>query len=318
MAASSRTTPSMNFLVKRVFVVAERKNRTLMDMARSMLAEFKSPLSFWAEAISTTCHSSNRLYFSKGLNKTPYEILTGNKPNISYFRVFGCKCFYLIKGCRLTKFESKTLEGIFVGYGAESHTYRIYDKASWRIIESCSVVFEKNDGSQVAQFHVSDVDEIPQEAIRRMGVGFFRPIEETLVADREGQCYTQVEPSSTQENHANEEPIAPTQEQVEDLQPLDQVATQEPNSPFFDASLDQYLAQSSPSSFEDVHNDEQGQVSGQDRDTNYQDDQVIPPRCNEDIKACRQAGVAKTMERYQHTLDVVVLSNLVGTGVPSG
>ena len=105
--------------------VAERKNRTLMDMARTMLAEYKSPYNFWAEAISTACHSANRLYLRKGLNKTPYEILTGNKPNISYFKVFGCKCFYLIKGVRLSKFESKALEGIFVGYGLESHTYRI-------------------------------------------------------------------------------------------------------------------------------------------------------------------------------------------------
>ncbi|KAK1632086.1 hypothetical protein QYE76_006401 [Lolium multiflorum] len=68
--------------------VAERKNRTLMDMARSMMAEYKSRYNFWAEAISTACHSSNRLYLRKGLNKTPYEILTGNKPNISYFKVF--------------------------------------------------------------------------------------------------------------------------------------------------------------------------------------------------------------------------------------
>ena len=166
-----------------------------MDIARSVLAEFKTPFSFWAEDISTACHSSNRLYFRKGLNKTPYEILTGNKPNISYFRVFGCKCFYLIKGYRLTKFEAKSLEGIFVGYGAESRTYRVYDIASRRIIESYSVVFEENDGSQVAQFHVSDVDDvITQEAIRRMGVGFFRPVEEPLVAEREGQFSTQVEP----------------------------------------------------------------------------------------------------------------------------
>ena len=56
----------------------------------------------------------------KILDKTPYEILTGNKPNISYFKVFGCKCFYLIKGVCLSKFDSKALEGIFVGYGAES------------------------------------------------------------------------------------------------------------------------------------------------------------------------------------------------------
>jgi hypothetical protein len=68
--------------------VAERKNWTFIDMARSMLAEFKSPYNFWAKAIS------NRLYLRKGLNKTPYEILSGNKPNIKYFRVFGCKCFF--------------------------------------------------------------------------------------------------------------------------------------------------------------------------------------------------------------------------------
>ena len=105
------------------------------------------PISFlWAEAVSTASHASNRLYFRKGLKKTPYEILTGNKPNISYFRVFSCKCFYLIKGVRLSKFQAKTLEGTFVGYGVDSHTYRIYDKTSRFVIESCSVEFDENDG----------------------------------------------------------------------------------------------------------------------------------------------------------------------------
>ena len=93
-------------------------------------------------------------------------------------------------------------------------------------------MFDENNGSQVAQFHVSDVDdEIPQEAIRRMGVGFFRPIEEPLVVDREGQCSTQVEPSSTQETVAQEEQVAPTQEQVEDPQPVDQVAIRKDAGP---------------------------------------------------------------------------------------
>ena len=99
----------------------------------------------------------------------------------------------------MSKFQVKTLEGIFVGYGAESHTYRVYDKTSRFVIESCSVTFEENDGSQVAQPHVSGVDvEIPQDAIRRMGVGFFRPTEGHLLVDQEGLCSTQVEPSCTQ------------------------------------------------------------------------------------------------------------------------
>jgi len=171
--------------------VAERKNRTLIEMARTMLAEFKSPYNFWAEAISTACHASNRLYLRKEINKTPYEILTGNKPNISYFRVFGCKCFYLIKGVRLSKFESKALEGIFVGYGLESHTYRIYDKLSGAVIESCSVTFEEYDGPQGGRVDACDADdEMPQDAIGRMGVGYIRPVEEPLMSDREELCST--------------------------------------------------------------------------------------------------------------------------------
>ena len=115
----------------------------------------------------------------------------------------------------MSKFQAKTLEGIFVGYGAEYRTYRVYDKTSRFVIESYIVVFEENDGSQVAQPHVCGVDvEIPQDAIRRMGVGFFCPIEEHLFVDREELCSTQVDPSSTQENQANRATNTPTQEQV--------------------------------------------------------------------------------------------------------
>ena len=94
------------------------------------MAEFKSPYNFWAEAINTACHATNRLYLRKILNKTPYEILTGKKPNVKYFRVFGCKCFILKKGVRLSKFESKAIQGIFVGYASNSHAYRVYNKSS--------------------------------------------------------------------------------------------------------------------------------------------------------------------------------------------
>jgi transposase InsO family protein len=73
---SSKYTPKQNGIV-------ERKNRTLIDMARSMLAEYNVSDSYRAEAINTACHSSNRLYCHKLLKKTPYELLIGRKPNIS-------------------------------------------------------------------------------------------------------------------------------------------------------------------------------------------------------------------------------------------
>jgi hypothetical protein len=69
--------------------VAKRKNRTLIEMTRTMLEEYKTSDRLWAEAVNTACHAINRLYLHKLLKKIPYELVTGNKPNVSYFRVFG-------------------------------------------------------------------------------------------------------------------------------------------------------------------------------------------------------------------------------------
>jgi hypothetical protein len=198
--------------------VAERKNRTLMDMARTMLAVFKFPYNFWAEAINTKCHATH-----KGLNKTPYEILTGKKPNIKYFWVFGCKCFYLKKGVHLSKFDSKALEGIFVGYAAESHALRIFDKEFACVVEVYNVRFDENDGSRVEQSGVCDVgDEIPPQAIRRMGVGHLIPIEEHYLAEGEGLCSTQLEPSPSQALQAPQGPIDANQRQALNPHPSEQ------------------------------------------------------------------------------------------------
>jgi transposase InsO family protein len=70
---------------------AERKNRNLIEMARTMLDEYKTSDRFWAEVINTTCHATNHLYLQKLIKKTSYELLTSNKPNVSYFRVFRSK-----------------------------------------------------------------------------------------------------------------------------------------------------------------------------------------------------------------------------------
>jgi hypothetical protein len=65
--------------------VAERKNHILIEMARTILDEYKTSNRFWVEAINTACHATNRLYLHKLLRKTSYELLTGNKPNVFYF-----------------------------------------------------------------------------------------------------------------------------------------------------------------------------------------------------------------------------------------
>ena len=100
--------------------VVERKNRTLIDMVRTMLGEFKTPERFWSEAVNTACHAINRGYLHRLLKKTSYELLTGNKPNVSYFRVFGSKCYILVKKGRNSKFAPKAVEGFLLGYDSKT------------------------------------------------------------------------------------------------------------------------------------------------------------------------------------------------------
>jgi hypothetical protein len=65
--------------------MAERKNHTLIEMARTMLDEYKTSDRFWVEAINMVCHATNCIYLHKLLKKIFYELLTSNKPNVSYF-----------------------------------------------------------------------------------------------------------------------------------------------------------------------------------------------------------------------------------------
>jgi hypothetical protein len=115
---SSPYTPQQNGVV-------EKKNRTLLDMARTMLDEYKTPDQFWAEAINTACYSINWLYPHQILKKTSYKLLTGKNPNVSYFRVFGSKCFILFKRGRKSKFAPKAVEGFLLGYGSNTRAYRV-------------------------------------------------------------------------------------------------------------------------------------------------------------------------------------------------
>ena len=132
---SAPYTPQQNGIV-------ERKNRTLIEMARTMLDEYKTPDRFCAEAINTACYSINRLYLHRILKKTSYELFTGKKPNVSYFRVFGSKCFILVKRGRKSKFAPKTVEGFLLGYDSNTRAYRVFNKSTGLVEVSCDIVFD--------------------------------------------------------------------------------------------------------------------------------------------------------------------------------
>jgi transposase InsO family protein len=169
---SSPYTPQQNGVV-------ERKNRTLQDMTRTMLDEYKTPNRFWAEAINTACYSINWLYLHRILKKTSYELPTGKKPNVSYFRVFRSKCFILIKRGRSSKFAPKAVEGFLLGYDSNTRAYRVFNKSTRLVEVSCDIVFNETNGSQVEQVDLDELDdeETPCVALRNMSIGGVCPKE---------------------------------------------------------------------------------------------------------------------------------------------
>ncbi|KAJ9536179.1 hypothetical protein OSB04_un000639 [Centaurea solstitialis] len=123
--------------------VVERRNRTLVEAARTMLAYSGLPLTFWAEAVSTACFTQNRTIITKRFKKTPYHIINRRVPNVKFFHVFGCRCYILNNRDNLGKFDKKADEGYFLGYSLTSKTFRVYNKRTKMVMETVYVTFDE-------------------------------------------------------------------------------------------------------------------------------------------------------------------------------
>jgi hypothetical protein len=107
-----------------------------------MLDEHRTPRCFWANAISTACYISNRIFLRSIIHLTPFELRFGRKPSASHLRRFGCKCFVL--KCRnLDKFESRSSDGILLRYTPHGRSYRVFNLETNTIVESYDVTFDK-------------------------------------------------------------------------------------------------------------------------------------------------------------------------------
>ncbi|GJU31144.1 putative ribonuclease H-like domain-containing protein [Tanacetum coccineum] len=124
--------------------VAERRNMTLIEAARTMLVDAKLPVTFWAEAVNTACYVQNRVLVNKSLNKTPYELFNGRSPAIGFLRPFGCHVMILNTLDHLGKFDAKGDEGYFVGYSLNSKAFRVFNKRTNKIEENLHVDFLEN------------------------------------------------------------------------------------------------------------------------------------------------------------------------------
>ncbi|GKB40935.1 retrovirus-related pol polyprotein from transposon TNT 1-94 [Tanacetum coccineum] len=123
--------------------VVERKNRTLQEMARTMLNEQSIPQKFWCNAVDTSTYILNRILIRPFLGKTPYELFKGKKPSLEHFKVFGSKCFILNTKDYLTKFDPKSTEGVFLGYSPNSKAYIVLNKETMKVEESLNVKFDE-------------------------------------------------------------------------------------------------------------------------------------------------------------------------------
>lgn len=123
--------------------VCERKNRTVLDMAKCLLFESKLPSKFWAEAVNTLVYLLNKLPTVAVKEKTPFEAWYGIKPSVSHLKVFGCVFYALIPAEKRTKLERRATPGIFVGYSSTNKGYRVYDPSTKKILVSRDVRFDE-------------------------------------------------------------------------------------------------------------------------------------------------------------------------------
>nr|GEU99178.1 integrase, catalytic region, zinc finger, CCHC-type, peptidase aspartic, catalytic [Tanacetum cinerariifolium] len=139
--------------------VVERRNRTLVEAARTMLSAAKVPLFFRAEAIAMACFTQNRSPVIPQHEKIPYHIIKDQKPSVKFFHIFGCLCYIVRDGENLDKIKEKGDACIFVGYSTQTRAYRVFNKSTRVTVETIHVNFDELP--QRASDHVSS-DPVPE------------------------------------------------------------------------------------------------------------------------------------------------------------
>uniref|UniRef100_A0ACD5Z920 Uncharacterized protein n=1 Tax=Avena sativa TaxID=4498 RepID=A0ACD5Z920_AVESA len=155
--------------------IVERRNQTVVSMARSLLKSKELPGKFWGEAVATAVFLLNRAPTKALSDKTPYEALYGKKPDVHYLKVFGCLGYVKKVGVPLPKLADRSSVMIFIGYEPDSKAYRMYDPKTQKLVVSRDVVFEEEkqwrwgDEQAVAEdmlkdrFVVQYLDQQPEE-----------------------------------------------------------------------------------------------------------------------------------------------------------
>nr|GFA46408.1 retrovirus-related Pol polyprotein from transposon TNT 1-94 [Tanacetum cinerariifolium] len=144
--------------------IAERKNRTLIEAARTLLVDLLLPIPFWAKVVNTACYVQNRVLVTKPHNKTPYELLHGKLPSIGFTRPFGCLVTILNTLDPLGKFHGKVDEGFLVGYSVCIKALRVFNSRTHIVQETLHVNFIENKPNVIGSSSawLFDIDSLSQ------------------------------------------------------------------------------------------------------------------------------------------------------------
>ncbi|GJR97402.1 uncharacterized mitochondrial protein-like protein [Tanacetum coccineum] len=181
-----------------VAFVAERRNKTLIEAARTMLADSRLPTAFWAEAVNIACYVQNKVLVVKPHNKTLYELFNGRTPTLSFMRPFGCLVTILNTIDHLGKFDGKADEGFFVEYSVNSKAFRVFNSRTRIVEENIHIRFSENIPNVVGSGPdwLFDIDALTRIinyepiVVDTQSNGFTS----TKVSDNAGQARKEIEP----------------------------------------------------------------------------------------------------------------------------
>ncbi|KAM1772047.1 hypothetical protein ACFX11_046791 [Malus domestica] len=161
--------------------VSERRNRTLMNMVRSMMSSADLPVTFWGYALYTAAYLLNKVP-SKSVSQTPYEIWHERKPSLKHIKIWGCEAY--VKKLEATKLEARSVRCYFVGYPKETMGYEFYHPDDQKVFVARTAKFLEDEfvlkGTISKQMEINEINNEPQTSTRHID----NPVPEPLAPRR--------------------------------------------------------------------------------------------------------------------------------------
>jgi transposase InsO family protein len=175
--------------------VVERQNRTMQEMARSMMNEKNIGKTYWVEAIHTTIHVLNKAHLRPQSDKTPYELWFGRPASIKHFRVFGSKCYIKNNDENLNKYDDRVDEGIFLGYATNSKGYRCYNKRLHKMVDCIDVKIDEGIPAREVYSNESSTEDTAKDEDEQ--------VQESENEESESDEYSDTQTDSNQQSTTN-------------------------------------------------------------------------------------------------------------------